>query len=200
MQKLSNPILDLHGSDYEVAPSRLQRWRYDHPEGTVAHEIISQPVEEEVIVVVKVSLTFMAWGDSPVAVTVDGMAELRESDEDEKRLEKTATHALGRALEAAGYPGTIYSSPETADMAPQTPVVVDDPTERNGKMAGEPWAVVVHFARNKGKTLREVYDSDKSSWKWLCDWKPGANGYKPTQEDLDLRAALDAIAAEKVSA
>tara|TARA_Y100001938_G_scaffold149502_1_gene236545 strand:+ start:1371 stop:1955 length:585 start_codon:yes stop_codon:yes gene_type:complete len=191
--RLQQPIIDQHGQTYEVTPSRLQRWRADHPAGSVEH----QKTESDGIISVRVILRYQIDGQP---VEVDGIAEGPRIQGEDKAVENVATKAIGRALKAAGYPGDIYACPETADMAPQAPIVVDDPTERNGKTSGDPWSVVVHFARSKGKTLQEVYDNDRSSFKWLQSWDPGKGGFKVTEKDRQLRAALDAIAGQKVTA
>lgn len=191
--RLQHPIIDQHGQTYEVTPSRLQRWRFDHPEASVEH----QKTEADGMVTVRVILRYLIDGQN---VEVDGIAEGERIQGDEKTVENVATKALGRALKVAGYPGTVYSCPDSADMATDTPIVVDDPTERNGTTTGDPWAVVVHFAVSKGKTLKQVHDSDPKSWKWLEDWQPGGGGYKVTDQDRQLRAALDAIAGQSVTA
>jgi len=191
--RLQHPIIDQHGQTYEVTPSRLQRWRFDHPEASVEH----QKTEADGMVTVRVILRYLIDGQN---VEVDGIAEGERIQGDEKTVENVATKALGRALKVAGYPGTVYLCPDSADVATDTPSVVDDPTERNGATTGDPWSVVVHFAVSKGKTLKQVHDSDQKSWKWLEDWQPGGGGYQVTDQDRQLRAALDAIAGQSVPA
>jgi len=210
--KLQHPIIDQHGQTYEVTPSRLQRWRFDHPEASVEH----QKTEADGMVTVRVILRYLIDGQN---VEVDGIAEGERIQGDEKTVENVATKALGRALKVAGYPGTVYFCP---DSATDSTAAMDQPcpAPTNGKASGEaagdkknvfkcdieggeyrgdPWGVVVHFAVSKGKTLKEVFDNDKKSWEWLEKWQPGSSGYQVTDQDRHLRAALDAIQGQQVA-
>lgn len=58
-------------------------------------------------------------------------------------------------------------------------------------VSGDPWSAVIHFGKNKGTALRDL--SEKSlSW-YLDEWKPEPYKGKMSQDNLNLRAALDKI-------
>lgn len=55
----------------------------------------------------------------------------------------------------------------------------------------DPWAVQIHFGKNKGKTLREL---PENTMRWYAnEWKPQPFKGKISQADTTLRAALDTI-------
>lgn len=65
--------------------------------------------------------------------------------------------------------------------------------------SGDPLDVVIHFGKNKDKSLRSL---NKKQLQWYIEeYKAdGYNGRPPRKEDLALRAALDAIASKGKSA
>ena len=65
--------------------------------------------------------------------------------------------------------------------------------------SGNPMDAVIHFGKNKGNTLRSL--SKKSLQWYIEEYKAeGYQGRPPRQEDLALRAALDAIAGKAPAA
>ena len=99
-------IQDIHGNPYEVVPSRVKRFWYDHPDGSVITELL---VDDGTRIVTKTEVRFDK--DQVIPSGVGHAEEVRGSSNvnNTSALENAETSSTGRALGLAGYDGSNHS-------------------------------------------------------------------------------------------
>lgn len=104
---------------------------------------------------------------------------LPEWDEGEK---VSPASTFNQAQEAPARP----AAPAPAHASPAAPVQAPAAQDTD-----DVWGVQIHFGKNKGKALRDL---PEFTLKWyLNEWKPQPFKGKLSQNDVNLRAALDKI-------
>lgn len=96
--------IEIHGKQYETVASRVDRFREDHPNHTIATEIVRLDDDQ---VVVKASI--LAAGS---LIATGHAQEFRASSQINKTsyVENCETSAIGRALAAFGIGGTEFAT------------------------------------------------------------------------------------------
>lgn len=97
----------IHGKEYEVVASRVQRFRDEHPTFSLTTQVHTDD-QEPGVVMVKASI-----GDDTGRILATGHAEEKRGSTQINRtsaLENCETSAIGRALACYGYMGTEFAS------------------------------------------------------------------------------------------
>lgn len=97
--------VNIHGKEYELVASRVERFREDHPDYAIITDIVER---DESVVVMKALIykdkeTLIATGFSEEFRTESGINST-------SALEVAETSAIGRALANLGYIGAEYAS------------------------------------------------------------------------------------------
>lgn len=149
-------LMDLKGKAYLQVMWRLVWFREEHPEWCINTSLVSSTEN---------SAVFKAEIIEPNTEHVISTGYGSETAKDFRDfLEKAETKAVGRALAMLGY-GTQFA-PEMDEGER----IVDSPVAR--KMTKEEAAAfVLTFGKHQGKTLREVFNTDKGYLKELLEGK-----------------------------
>jgi hypothetical protein len=191
--------INIRGNQYLKVVERLDSFRSDHSidDGwSIKTEVVHR--DNEFCAVIAAII------DPQGKTIATGIAEERRNEglvNKTSALENAETSAVGRALSFAGYPGSEIASADEVSMALEqqgTPIVLNDAGKRLTAVVEEvdDWrAVVIHFGKNKGKSLRELTER-QLSW-YQTKWSPTKDkdgntlDRPPSEDDLLLRAALD---------
>ena len=199
--------VNVKGKPYLQVVERLTTFRENHSiaDGwAITTEVIHH---DEKSCAVKASIV-----DPNGQVIATGTAEEQRDDGPVNRtsaLENCETSAVGRALSFAGYPGSEIASAEALLRAIAPQGVTPGPPPRvqfnaTGEERGadesieiKDWrAVVIHFGKNKGKSLEQLSDKQlawyQGNWDPKTDKDGNEHGHPISDDDKRLRAALNA--------
>ena len=150
-------LMDLKGKNYLQVMWRLVWFRDEHPDWSISTELVDHDKGEHVAV-------FRAFICNESGVPVSSGYGSESIKDFRDYLEKAETKAVGRALAMLGY-GTQFA-PEMEEGER----IVDSPVARPQKMVTtkeEAADFVLTFGKYQGKTLREVYNTDKQYLNFL---------------------------------
>ncbi len=144
---MSSGKVVIHGREYKTVALRVAQFRSDHPDWTIATEILQRDDE-----VVLIRATILETSGRLIAV---GHAEEKRTASRINRtsaVENCETSAVGRALAAAGYGGDEYASADEVAEAIMAGAKEEPP--RHNPAKGEPGTLSEQLALARGEARR----------------------------------------------
>tara|TARA_R100001594_G_scaffold102461_1_gene137186 strand:+ start:4293 stop:5081 length:789 start_codon:yes stop_codon:yes gene_type:complete len=97
-------LMEIHGNGYEAVPSRIKRFRHDHPYGCIKTAVEQIPGQDRVVAVTQVFSDPNVTGEQILLATGTAVEERSDRGVNSTSCEENAeTSSIGRALGIAGY-------------------------------------------------------------------------------------------------
>ena len=178
--------VDIKGKSYSEVNQRIKAFRLVYPQGSIRTEMLSN---ENGVCVFRAT----AWDETNTLLATGHAYEKEDSSFINKTsyIENCETSAIGRCLGIAGFGIDVsVASAEEVANAIQNQTITQEEAD----------SYTIPFGKYKGKTIKEIYESDKGYVEWMLNNTQDermikliqmATGRKiPTEEESKQRIAL----------
>jgi hypothetical protein len=177
---------DIKGKDYAEVNQRIKAFRMVYPQGSIRTEMLSN---ENGVCVFRAT----AWDETGTLLASGHAYEKEDSSFINKTsyIENCETSAIGRCLGIAGFGIDVsVASAEEVANAIQNQTITQEEAD----------SYTIPFGKYKGKTIKEIYESDKGYIEWMLGNSNDERMIKliqmatgieiPTEEESKQRIAL----------